>query len=430
MPKVATPLSAAKVKTAKPGRYFDGDGLVLLIRRPKPKPGEPQQPDRAFWLFRYSSGGKVREMGLGRARGHNAVALADARDRARRLRDKVRDKTDPLDERKAAEAQAKADAAKAAAGAVTFRTAAVAYVKAHEAGWRNERHRQQWSGSLRDYVLPTLGDLPVAAVDTGAVMQIIEPLWGEKTETASRVRGRIESILDYAAARGWRDRSALNPATWRGHLDQLLPKRSRVQRVIHYDAVPWRDISSFMEKLKATDGMASLALQFAILTACRSNEVLGARRDEIDAKGNVWAIPEGTRTKNHNELRIPLSTSAVELLARAAKLGGDNELVFPHDNGRKLAKDAMSRVLNAIDANVTVHGTCRATFKTWAAETGKPADVTEAALNHAMGKLDQSYQRGDLLERRRVLMQAWADWCATPRPADGGNVVELRGTAA
>lgn len=425
---MATPLSAAKVKTAKVGRYFDGDGLVLLVRRPKRNPGAPQQPDRAFWLFRYSSGGKVREMGLGRARGHNAVTLADARDHARRLRDQVRDNKDPLNERATAEAQAKADAAKVAAGAVTFEKAANAYIAAHEAGWRNEMHRRQWRQTVDDYILPAIGGLPVGSIDTGHVTQILQPLWSEKTETATRIRGRIELVLDFAKTHGWR--SGENPARWRGHLQNVLPKAAKVRRRGHFAALDWRDIGACMQTLRAIEGIAALALEFTVLTACRTNEVLGARRDEIDAKARVWTIPEGTRTKNQNELRVPLSTAAVVVLEKARQLTGDSEYIFTGTRGQMLSKKAMPRVLNTVAAGVTVHGTSRAGFKTWASETGKPADLAEAALNHTQEKLNEAYQRGDLLERRRVLMQAWSDFCSKPQPADGDNVVELRSSAA
>ncbi len=361
-------------------------------------------------------------------RGHNAVTLADARDKARPLRDEVRDKKDPLDEREAAATRAKAAAAQAAAGAVTFRTAAKAYIQAHEAGRRHDRHRRQWRQSLDDYVLPVIGDLPVGAIETGHITRILEPIWTEKNETATRVRGRIELVLDYSKVHGWR--TGENPARWRGHLQNVLPRPAKVRRGGHFAAIDWQSMGAFMEKLRSDGSMSALALEFAILTACRTNEVLGARRDEIDTKAHVWTIPEGTRTKNHNELRVPLSTAAAEVIEKARRLSGDGDYIFAGERAHKLGEKAMFLLLNGIAADATVHGTSRATFKTWAAETGRPADVTEAALNHTQGKLNEAYQRGDLLERRRVLMQAWSDFCSKPRPADGDNVVELRSSAA
>lgn len=414
MPRIATPLTAAKVRSAPPGRYHDGDGLCLLVRRGKPGPDGQPGPDRAFWLLRYSAGGRVREAGLGRARGLNAVTLAGAREAARRLRDKLRDGKDPLAEREAAAAKAKADAAKAHAAAVTFAQVADMYIEAHEAGWRNDKHRQQWKNTLRDYVLPALGALPVAAVDTGAVMRIIEPLWREKTETASRVRGRIESILDYAKARGWRDGE--NPARWRGHLDHLLPQRGKVQRVKHHDALPWRDCGVFMQQLRQSSGISARCLEFAILTAARSGEVRGARWQEIDMDHATWSIP-GERMKAGREHRVPLSDAAMDVLRQMAKLGSEPDaFIFPGGRtGSPLSDVAVTKAAHAAGGDCTVHG-FRSTFRDWCAEsTNHPREVAEAALAHTVrDKTEAAYQRGDLLERRRRLMADWATFCAKP----------------
>src|SRR5262245_43520289 len=244
MPRRAKGLTAAQVeKGTKPGRDGDGAGLYLLVRGRQAK----------FWLFRYTRAGRMREMGPGPASGRTAVKLAAARARARQLHAMVHEGRDPLAERDAEAAKAKADAAKAQAGAITFAQVADMYLAAHERGWRNPKHRQQWHNTLRDYVLPVLGNLPVGSVDIGAVVKIVEPLWREKTETASRVRGRIESILDYAKARGWR--TAENPARWRGHLDQLLPKRSKVQRAQHHAALPWRETGAFVQRLRQNSSL-------------------------------------------------------------------------------------------------------------------------------------------------------------------------------
>jgi integrase len=266
-------------KGAKPGRYGDGAGLYLLVRSRQAK----------SWLFRYTRSGKMREMGLGPAKGRTAVPLSQARAKARQLHAAVREGRDPLAERDAERAKAQADAAKAKAAAMTFGEVADMYIAAHEQSWRSPKHRQQWHSTLRVYVLPAIGDLPVGSIDTGAVMKIIEPLWREKTETASRVRGRIEAVLDYAKARRWREGE--NPARWRGHLDQMLPKRSKAQRVEHHAALPWREIGAFMQRLRQNSGMNARCLEFLILTACRSGEVRGARWDEIDLTQRVWKIP-------------------------------------------------------------------------------------------------------------------------------------------
>jgi integrase len=405
MPKMATPLSAAAVRTAKTGRHFDGDGLVLLVRA----------PSQAFWLFRYSISGRVREAGLGRARGHNAVSLAEARERARRLRDKVREGKDPLAEREAEAAAAKAEAAKATAAAITFAQVSDMYIAAHEAGWRNPKHRQQWKNTLRDYVLPLIGALSVAAVDTGAVMKIIEPLWQAKPETASRVRGRIEALLDYAKARGWRDGE--NPARWRGHLDHLLPARSKVQRVQHHDALPWRQIGSFVKTLRETDTISARTLDFLILTATRSSETRGARWNEIDLANKVWMIPPD-RMKAGRELRVPLVDAALDIVRRVEPLRtAPDALVFPGGRqGRPLSDVALAKVLRAAGGgDATVHG-MRSAFRDWCAETTNyPRELAEAALAHVFkDKTEAAYQRGDLLEKRRRLMAEWATFCSRP----------------
>jgi len=239
MPRRAKGLTAAQVeKGTKPGRYGDGAGLYLLVRSRQAK----------FWLFRYTRGGKMREMGLGPAKGRTPVSLSQARARARQLHAGVREGHDPLAEREAEKAKAQADAAKAKAAAMTFGEAADMFLAAHEASWRNPKHHQQWCNTLNQYALPVLGEMPVTYIDTSDVMRILEPLWREKTETASRLRGRIERILDYAKARGWREGE--NPARWRGHLDHLLPQRSKLQRVEHHAALPWRETGAFMQRLR------------------------------------------------------------------------------------------------------------------------------------------------------------------------------------
>ncbi|MBO0736608.1 MAG: site-specific integrase, partial [Alphaproteobacteria bacterium] len=295
----------------------------------------------------------------------------------------------------------------------------------HEASWRNPKHRQQWRNTLGYYVLPAIGELPVAAVDTGAVMKILEPLWRDKTETASRVRGRIESILDYAKARGWRDGE--NPARWRGHLDHLLPKRGKVQRVEHHDALPWRECGGFVQRVRQHDAMSARCLEFLILTTSRSGEARGARWSEIDLDDAVWTVP-GERMKAGREHRVPLSDAALDVLRTMAALGSEpGELVFPGmKNGRPLSDVALAKAVVAAGGNgATVHG-FRSTFRDWCAEsTNHPRELAEAALAHTLkDKVEAAYQRGDLLEKRRRLMADWAAFCA--KPAVAGEVVPLR----
>ena len=263
MPRHAKPLSARKVETAPPGRHYDGDGLHLWIRAPA----------LGWWVFRYAFHGRTREAGLGRARGRNAVSLAEARTRAGKMRTMLRDGIDPLAARDAERAKAKEAEAKVKATSITFHKVAGHYLAAHEASWKNPKHRQQWRHTLRDYVLPAVGKLPVAAIGTSEVMQIVEPIWHQKPETASRVRGRIESILDYATARHWRD--GANPARWKGHLANLLPARSKVRAVEHHAAIPWREIGAFTAKLREQSSISAECLEFAVLTAARSAEARG-----------------------------------------------------------------------------------------------------------------------------------------------------------
>ncbi len=430
MPRKAQGLTAAKVRTAAPGRYGDGAGLYLLVRG----------PDAKFWVFRYVRDGKMREMGLGAAIGAAAVPLADARDKdgkvisegartkARRLHGVVRDGRDPLAERDAAKAAAKATRQQAQVRATTFRDVADAYIAAHETSWRNAKHRQQWTNTLESYAFPILGDLPVAAVDTGAVMLVLEPIWREKAETASRLRGRIESVLDYAKSRGWRDGE--NPARWRGHIDNMLPNRNKIAAVRHHAALPWKEVGQFMAGLTVQDGMGALALRFTILTAARTSEAIEAQWSEIDLADAVWVVP-AARMKAGKEHRVPLCDAALAVLAEAAKTrtGSDPHApVFPgRKAGKALSNMAFLMLLRRMGhGDLTAHG-FRSTFRDWCAETGQPTDIAEAALAHTLGnKVQAAYQRGDMLVRRRKLMSTWAAFCA--RTGLGGEVVALHGS--
>lgn len=421
MGRRATALTAAKVKAAKPGRYGDGNGLYLLVR----------SSEARFWVFRYTRAGRMREMGLGRAGDDDAaVKLVDARIKAADLHKLVKSGIDPLDQREAEAAQAAADAQKAAIRAITFRTVAERYLNAHEKSWKNPKHRQQWRNTLDTYVHPHFGDIAVGDVSTEHVLAALEPIWRAKPETASRVRGRIESVLDYATARKWR--SGENPARWRGHLSKLLAARGKVAPVEHHAALPWTEIGAFLPLLKAQAGVSARALHFLILTAARSGEVLGARWGEIDLTAKVWTVP-GSRMKAGREHRVPLSPSAVAVLMEMAKLrtsDSSQAYVFPGAaKDRPLSIMAMTMVLRRMDrGDLTVHG-FRSTFRDWAGEATRTArEVAEAALAHALGdKTEAAYARGDLYGKRVKLMDQWAVYCAAP-PREGA-VIALNGSA-
>ena len=417
MGRKATALTAAKVKNAKPGRYGDGNGLYLLVR----------SAEARFWIFRYTRAGRMREMGLGRAGDDDAaVKLVEARDKAADLHKMVRAGVDPLDKREADAAQAAADTQKAAIRAITFRTVAERYLAAHEKTWRNAKHRDQWRNTLDTYAHPHFGDLSVAEVRTEHVLAALEPIWRIKPETATRVRGRVESILDYATARDWR--TGENPARWRGHLANLLPARGKVAPVEHHAALPWAEIGAFLPALKAQAGVSARALQFLILTTARSGEVLGARWGEIDLAAKVWTVP-ATRMKAGREHRVPLSEAALAVLTDMAKLrtaDSAEAFVFPGAaKDRPLSIMAMTMVLRRMKrGELTVHG-FRSSFRDWVGEaTGTPREVAEAALAHTLAdKTEAAYARGDLFAKRRRLMDDWAKFCALPpRTADVSSI--------
>jgi integrase len=397
-------LTAQKVKNlTSPGRYGDGDGLWLQVRDAK----------RRSWLFRYSSAGKARQMGLGAL---PDVSLAEARDRAAQARRVIRDGQDPIDQRRG---QRRVRAAQT--HSPTFRLACQKYIAAHEAGWRSPVHRAQWRNTLEANALPLIGDLPVNAIDTAAVTRVLEPIWHRKPETAARLRARIEAVLDYATAMRWR--SEENPARWRGHLSNVFESRRRLARALHdtaivkhHDALPWREIGNFLDTLRQQNGVAARALELTILTAARTGETLGATWSEIDIGSAIWVIP-AHRTKAGRQHRIPLSDAAMAVLGIVALLGDDPDSpVFPGGvAGRPLAGTAMRKVLIRMKRNdMTVHG-FRSTFRDWCAEaTNYPREVAEQALAHAVSdRVEAAYRRGDLLQKRRTLMEAWADFCTT-----------------
>ncbi|MDR3410807.1 MAG: tyrosine-type recombinase/integrase, partial [Formivibrio sp.] len=372
------------------------------------------------WVYRFMLNGKSRDIGLGAASGTGATTLADARDLASALRLKVKAGIDPLQEReqKAAEALAAAQAAKIAG--ITFKAVAEAYIAANEGGWRNEKHRQQWGNTLASYVYPVIGELPVASIGTAHVLQILEPIWQPKPETASRVRGRIETVLDAAKARGYRHGE--NPARWRGHIAQILPARARLTRG-HHKAIPYDEIPAFVGALRTREALAALALEFVILTACRTNEALGATWGEVDFAKAIWTIP-AARMKAGKEHRVPLSPRAIEILEAVKPLGKD--WLFPAVLGGKLSGMAMSMLLRRMNVDATVHG-FRSSFRDWAAEsTGYAHEICEMALAHVIGnKAEAAYRRGDLFEKRRRLMADWATYSASS-PVISGNVKPIR----
>ncbi|TXH18107.1 MAG: site-specific integrase [Gammaproteobacteria bacterium] len=407
--KLSNALTPLAVKNAKPGRHADGGGLHLLVK----------ESGARSWVYRFMLNGKSRDIGLGTA-GPDGISLADARDARDALRLKVKSGIDPLEERQREAAEALATAQAAQVAGITFKAVAETYIGANEGSWRNDKHRQQWKNTLATYVYPVIGELPVAEVGTAHVLQILEPIWKAKAETASRVRGRMETILDAAKARGYRDGE--NPARWRGHIAQILPVRSRLTRG-HHKALPYDAIPAFVGALHQREAVAALALEFTILTAARTGEVIGGKWDEVDLEKAIWTIP-ASRMKAGKEHRVPLSPRAVEILK--ATQGLRKEWLFPANKGGSMSGMAMSMLLRRMKVDVTVHG-FRSGFRDWSAEcTGYAHEVAEMALAHTIeNKVERAYRRGDLFDKRRRLMDDWATYCATI-PAAGVNVTPIR----
>lgn len=410
MPKlVSNALTPLSVKNARPGRHADGGGLYLLVK----------PTGSRTWVYRFMLAGKTRDVGLGPAAGQGAGTLAQAREKANDLRKTVKGGVDPLAERlrEAAEARAATQAAQIAG--ITFKAVAETYIATNEASWRNDKHRQQWHNTLATYVYPEIGDLPVADIATAHVLKILEPIWKDKPETASRIRGRIETVLDAAKARGYREGE--NPARWRGHIAQILPARSKLGRG-HHKAMPYEAIPAFVAQMHEREAVAALALEFVILTATRTSEALGATWSEVDLDKALWTIP-AERMKAGREHRVPLSPRAVEILEAVKLLG--KSILFPAVKGGKLSTMAMAMLLRRMKQDCTVHG-FRSGFRDWAAEcTAYAHEVCEMALAHTIGnKAEAAYRRGDLFEKRRRLMADWATYCATPVAA--GKVTPIR----
>jgi integrase len=392
-------LTALRVdKTKQPGMYGDGGGLYLRVT-----------PDGAKnWVFRFMLNGRARWMGMGPL---HTVNLAEARKRAGEHRLRRHDGIDPIEARRTERAQARLDAAKA----VTFSQCAEAYIKAHRVGWRNGKHAAQWEATLATYAEPVVGTLSVQAIDTALVLKCLEPIWTEKPETAGRVRGRIEAVLDWAKVRGFR--TGENPARWRGHLDKLLPARSKVRRVEHHAALPYGELPGFLVALREQEGIAARALEFTILTAARTGETIFARWSEFDLLDKTWTVP-AERMKAGREHRVPLSARALAIIEEMqSQRHGDDGFVFPGGKpGKPLSNMAFLMLLRRMErGDLTAHG-FRSSFRDWAAErTNVPAEVAEMALAHTISdKTLAAYNRSDLFEKRRRLMQQWATFCTSP----------------
>ncbi|MCG8049496.1 MAG: integrase arm-type DNA-binding domain-containing protein [Candidatus Thiodiazotropha endolucinida] len=382
-------LSPTKVKNAGPGKYEDGGGLRLVVSKSGAKK----------WVLRLTIYGKRREMGLG---SYPDVGLGEAREDARKYRKRVKKGIDPIEERRIEKA-----------GTPTFTTCAARYIQAHRRGWKNAKHARQWVSTLKTYARPEIGTKKVDVITTEDILKILQPIWTTKTETAKRLQGRIENILDYAAAHKYRDH--LNPARWRGHLDKLLAKPSRVKEISHHPAMPYSEVPGFMMELATNGSTSALALQFLILTATRTSEVLQAKWDEIDQDKGVWSIP-AERMKARREHRVPLSDAALNILAALTRLEG-NPYLFPGSrHGRPLSNMALLQLMRGMGYGVNgnrgeyvPHG-FRSSFRDWSGEISSfPRDVAEMALAHAIkNKVEAAYRRGDLFEKRRKMMHEWS----------------------
>lgn len=411
MPRQIHKLTAKEVeKKTAPGLYGDGGGLTLQITKAGVK----------SWLFRYMIDGRARGMGLGPV---HTISLAEARIKGAEVRKLLLDGIDPLD----AKARQQAEAMLSKAKLMTFDQCAKAYIEAHRAAWKNAKHADQWVNTISAYASPVIGSLPVSEIDTPLVVKVLTQktesgvqFWEDKNETASRVRGRIESILGWATTSGFR--SGDNPARWRGHLENLLAKISKVQRTRSHPSLPWMRVGAFMSALKERDGIAARAVEFAILTAARSGEVRGAKWSEVDMEAKVWTIP-ANRMKAGREHEVPLNDAALRLLKDLPRTNGV-DLVFPGTKGRSLSDMSLTSVIRRMNSDklvwvdkdgnaITVHG-FRSTFRMWAAEsTNYPREVAEHALAHQLPDVvERAYQRGTQFAKRASMMSDWGRFCS------------------
>ncbi len=390
MPKIAKELGALQVsRLTAPGMHSVGGvaGLQLQV----------SDTGARSWILRVVIGGRRRDMGLG---GFPTVTLAGARESARMARDRIRTGVDPIEHGKAARSALLASKATQK----TFRQCATLFIDAKAPEFKNAKHLSQWTATLQTYVFPVMGELLVCDVGLPHVLDVLSPIWTKKTETATRVRGRIEAVLDWATASGYR--TGGNPARWRGHLDKLLPKPQKVKRIVHHPALKSAEMIAFMKRLRAMGGMGARALEFAILTAARSGEVRGATWSEIAKDAKVWTVP-AERMKAGKEHRVPLSNAAMELLKDLPREAG-TELIFPAPRGGQLSDMTLTACLRRMDAAAVPHG-FRSTFRDWCGEsTTYSREVAEAALAHVVGGVEGAYARGDLFEKRRVMMADWA----------------------
>ena len=392
-------LTALKIKqNLKPGMYADGLGLYLKVRAGNSK----------SWIFRYRTGGRLRDMGLGP---FHTVSLAEAREKAEVCRAMLLKGLDPLDERHK-EQQARVIEA---TEAITFEKCAETYIATHRAGWKNGKHADQWTATLQTYVYPFFRDKPVSAIDDALVLKVLQPIWTDKTETASRLRGRIERILDWA--RVMKYRTGDNPARWKGHLDHLLPKRSKVAIVNHHAALPIDETPGFVLLLQREETVVARAFEFCILNATRTNETMGMRWDEFDERAQLWTVP-AARMKASRDHRMPLARRSQIILVEMKEIR-TGDFVFPGKvDGRPLSSMAFLMLLRRLERDdITAHG-FRSTFRDWAAErTDFPSEVVEMALAHTISnKVEAAYRRGDLFDKRRQLAEAWAAFCAGSAP--------------
>ncbi len=387
-------------KDLAPGRYFDSIGNLHLYVK---------HSGRKYWIFRYTYKKKPGEKCLG---SFPDLGLSEARDLTVKLKAEVKRGILPSKSEPTVEIEAKP----------TFRQVAEDYIKTHSPKWKNQKHTDQWSNTLRDYVYPIIGDLPVDQINLEHILKVLKPIWVEKTETASRVRGRIDRILGAATVLGLR--SGINPAQWRGYLDHVLPATKALKKVEHHPAMPYKEIYSFIQDLHQKDCMSALALEFLILTTARTGEVIFAKWSEID--GDVWVIP-ASRMKAKTEHRVPLTQRCLQILAITKSIYGESDYIF-HRGGRPMSTAAMSKLLEGMAPDYTVHG-FRSTFRDWVAEeTEHAGDVAEMALAHKIASsVEASYRRGNLMARRRRLMDDWEKYCFTPY---SDNVINFERIAA
>jgi integrase len=405
MAKLVNRLTPARVRSIdRPGLHGDGLSLYLQVAGGGSK----------SWIFRYRRRGQTHDLGLGPA---HTVSLAEARNKALKLRKQLINGQDPLADRRNARANRPE--------AITFTECAHRYIRAHQSGWKGTgRSAEQWASSLTIDAFPVIGKLPVQEIDTGLVMRVLDPIWSVKPVAANRLRTRIEAVLAWATARGYR--TGDNPAVWRNHLENLLPRPSRVRSAVPHPAIPLDEIPAFLTALRGRRGVSARCAEFTLLTAVRTKEATGARWEEIDLATGTWTIP-GSRMKAGAVHRVPLSAEAVAVLEHMSG-NGHGEFIFPGAKaGRPLSDAAMRMLLRLVGrADVTMHG-CRAAFSTWAAErTNYPPEIAELALSHKVGTaVSRVYRRTDLYDRRRRLMEEWGHFCSTPLAEPAGELVAI-----